>query len=194
MGMDSKKLSGRTRQPGHDQSFRASETNFAVAVRSVLNPALFDVIEKPKDLLKMLPSAGLAGAREAYGVQPELAIVCKATGRKLFFEVKKQGPAGNADERAAKHHTVQFQKRLKEFTGYSYHSFVTIFCDELATLPKYVAKHAHFFEPNAYFCWCNYKDTSSLASFLDRKLRATIVDDAAASVLQISIAKSGATR
>lgn len=38
MGMDSKKLSARTKQPGHDRTFTASETNFSEALRSLLDP------------------------------------------------------------------------------------------------------------------------------------------------------------
>lgn len=183
MGMDSKKLSARKKQPGHDQSFRASEGNFALFLKEVLNPDVFDIVEKPRALAKMLPNPGVAWARDAYGVVPEVVVVCKQTGRAMFFEVKKQGRGGNADERACKHHTIQFQKRLREFTGYNYHAMVTIMCEQLATYPKYVAKHPYFFEPDSYFCWEDYDDTSALTRFVERVLRETVVDDSDARVL-----------
>ena len=189
MGMNSRKLSARTKQPGHDQTYRASEGNFSAFLRSSLNLDVFAVAEKPSDLRKMLPPIAKEAGSKAYGVVPEVSVVCKATGRKLYFEVKKQAEGGNADERACKHHTVQFQRQLKKFTGYSYHSFVTIMCEQLANMPKYVAKHPYFFEPNSYFCWKDYSDTAALRTFLERVILATIVDDA-----KTSVWRSGADR
>ncbi|MGH8628326.1 MAG: hypothetical protein ACREYC_24690 [Gammaproteobacteria bacterium] len=87
------------------------------------------------------------------------------TGRKFFVEVKNKGPAGNADERACKHHTVQFYKTLKGAFGYAYHSFVTVFCESLAVLPRYTRKAAFLFEPDQYFLWVDY-DQKTLAAFL----------------------------
>lgn len=52
------------------------------------------------------------GAGRPLGIRPEASILNKATGRVMYFEVKKQGDAGNAEERAFKHHTVQFYKTL----------------------------------------------------------------------------------
>lgn len=36
MGMDSRKLSARIKQPGHDRTFRTSETNFVEALHQLL--------------------------------------------------------------------------------------------------------------------------------------------------------------
>jgi hypothetical protein len=156
-GMDSRKLSRRARQPGHDQTFRKSETNFIEALHQILDLNEFAVDEKPMDLLRMLGGA--------YGIQPEASIEHLPTGRKMFFEVKKQGPAGNADERACKHHTVQFYRELAAFTGYGYHAFCTIMCESLAELPRYTIKHAYFFEPEHYFAWTDY-DLDLLADYI----------------------------
>lgn len=186
MGMDSKKLAARSKQPGHDQTYRASEGNFSALLREVLNEELFEIADKPSDLRKMLPSGNVEGARKAYGIEPEVSVTYKATGLKLYFEVKKQKEGGNADERACKHHTVQFQKRLKEFTGYQYHSFITIMCEQLASLPKYVAKHQHFFEKNRYFCWKDYADTGGIEAFIEKVIRETILDDSSAEVIRRS--------
>ena len=60
------------------------------------------MVDKPREL------RDLFGPRS--GVAPEATVVSKETGRRFFVEVKKQGDRGNAEERACKHHTVQFYK------------------------------------------------------------------------------------
>lgn len=153
MGMDSKRLSRRIKQPGHDQSFMFSEQQFSACLRSFLDPKEFEVEDKPRDLSSLFPRVG--GGRP-FGVVPEASIVGVGSRRKLFFEVKKQGPSGNADERACKHHTVQFYKILHDKYGYNYHPFFTVFCQDLAVGVRYTSKHPYFFEKNQYFCWVNY--------------------------------------
>ncbi len=159
MGMDSRRLSLRARQPGHDRTFRESEENFVAALRTILAADEWQVIDHPRTLAKMF------GGR--YGVVPEASITYLATGKTMYFEVKKQGPAGNADERACKHHTVQFYKELHARTDYSYHPFVTVMCENLATDERYTLKHPYFFEENHYFLWVDY-DLDLLADFLAR--------------------------
>lgn len=156
-GMDSGKLSQRAKQPGHDQTFRESEANFVAALEKIVDSTEFLVESQPTDLLQML------GGR--YGIRPEASLVHRSSGRKMYFEVKKQGPSGNADERACKHHTVQFYRELARFTGYNYHAFCTIMCEHLSELEKYVVKHAYFFEPEHYFAWKNY-DLDQLADYI----------------------------
>lgn len=167
MGMDSKKLSARVKQPGHDRTFRASEENFVAALREILPAEYWVITDHPRDLAKIIDGR--------YGVVPEASIEYKPTGRKIYFEVKKQGPAGNADERACKHHTVQFYVTMKEHTGYEYHPFVTIMCESLATDDRYVTKHSTYFEPDQYFCWVDY-NLAELAAFIDG-LRAKWLED-----------------
>lgn len=156
-GMDSSRLSQRAKQPGHDRSFLKSEANFVAALNEILDDREFLVTDKPKDLRKMI-----AGR---YGVQPEASVTHIASGRKMYFEVKKQGAQGNADERACKHHTVQFYKQLADFTGYEYHAFCTIMCESLAVLDRYVIKHPYYFEEGHYFNWVDY-DINSLADYI----------------------------
>jgi hypothetical protein len=158
MGMDSARLSARARQPGHDRSFRAAETNFVEALREILDPRGWSIEDHPRDLSRVI-----AGR---FGVIPEASITFRPTGRKMYFEVKKQGPAGNADERAAKHHTVQFYKEIQKVTGYDYHPFVTVMCESLASLDRYTVKHPFFFEEDHYFCWVDY-DLDQLADFIE---------------------------
>lgn len=159
MGMNSERLSSRRRQPGHDRTFRKSEQNFVRALSEILDPLEWRITDHPRDLARMFEGR--------YGIVPEASIIYKPTGRVMYFEVKKQGPAGNADERAAKHHTVQFYKDLHEVTGLDYHPFVTVMCESLATMERYTLKHPHFFEPDHYFCWVDY-DLNLLAEFLER--------------------------
>lgn len=150
MGMNSEKLSARVKQPGHDRTFEASEANFVDALRIILpDGAAYRIDPKPRDLSKIL------GGR--YGVVPEASIEYIPTGHKMYFEVKKQGARGNAEERACKHHTVQFYKTLREHTGYSYHAYATIMCESLATDDRYTLKHPYFFERHHYFEWIDYK-------------------------------------
>lgn len=50
-------------------------------------------------------------------------------------------------------------------SGYDYHPFVTIFCESLATLPRYTRKAEYLFEPGQYFNWIDY-DLDALCAFL----------------------------
>lgn len=168
MGMDSAKLSARARQPGHDRTFRTAETNFIAALQAILDTAEWEIVDQPKDLRKII------GGK--FGVQPEASIRYRPTGRVMYFEVKKQGPAGNADERAAKHHTVKFYKELHDLTGLPYHPFVTVMCESLATLERYTLKHPYFYEAGHYFCWIDY-DIDLLADFLAQIADRWLMDD-----------------
>lgn len=161
--MDSERLSQRAKQPGHDRTFVASETNFAAAARQCLDPEFYDVADHPRDLTAIFP-ASLTGDRDL-GVVPEASITSKRTGRKFYVEVKKQGKGGNAEERACKHHTVQFCMTLHALYGYNYHPFVTIFCESLATLPRYTRKAEYLFKKDQYFNWADY-DLEMLCDYL----------------------------
>ena len=157
MGMNSKLLSMRARQPGHDRTFRTSETNFVKALETILDANEWQINDHPRELRKIIG--------DRYGIVPEASIEYLPNGRKFFFEVKKQGSAGNADERACKHHTVQFYKNLHSIFGYDFHPFATIMCESLATEERYTLKHHFYFEPDHYFCWVDY-DIDLLADYL----------------------------
>lgn len=159
MGMDSDKLSRRTKQPGHDQTYRRSEENFIQALQDLLPSDRYRIVDHPRDL------AGLLGGR--YGIVPEASIEYRKTGRKMYFEVKKQGERGNADERACKHHTVQFYKTLAAHTGYDYHAFCTVMCSALSWHERYTTKHPFYFEEDHYLLWTDY-DLSVLDEYLKR--------------------------
>ena len=136
-------MSKRTSQPGSDTSFREAETAFISALRAALPNDKYVITQHPRDLAKMF-----GGLR---GVVPDASIRSRTTGRMLFFEVKKQGAGGNAEERACKHHTVQFQKALKSFMGYDWHPFFTVMCENLANDVRYTSKYPYLFEPGQYY-------------------------------------------
>lgn len=169
-GMDSRRLSERAIQPGHDRTFVTSESNFISVAVDCLDPAKYLVQDKPRDLLRIFAD----GSGRELGVAPEASITSRVTGRKFFVEVKKQGPVGNADERACKHHTVQFYRTLRAiYPDYRYHPFVTIFCEELAKLRRYTLKATYYFEPENYFLWVDY-ERESLCRFLRARCAAWI--------------------
>ena len=70
-----------------------------------------------------------------------------ASGRELFIEVKNQGVRGNAHERAYKHYTPLFQKKLREKTGLDYHPVATVMCGNLATDKHYQDQFEVMLEP-----------------------------------------------
>jgi hypothetical protein len=172
--MDSRQLSARARQPGHDRTFVESETNFVAALQKILDADRYVITSQPTDLLKIFRSEETA--REL-GLRPEASVRNRSTGRVMYFEVKKQGEAGNAEERAYKHHTFQFYKTLGGFTGMPYHPYCTIFCESLATNPRYTTKFPYLIEPDHYFLWVDYE--------LER-LRAFIVGVICANFLDVS--------
>ena len=76
--MDSKRLSARRKQPGHDTTYRASEQNFVAAARICLKAGRYVVEAKPRDLRSILSGDG-----HTFGVEPEAAITSIQTRRKL---------------------------------------------------------------------------------------------------------------
>ena len=81
-GMDSKKLSKRTKQPGHDQTFRVSETNFMEVARSFLDPSRYRVEEQPPDLLHIFDDQS---GESVLGVQPEAVVESLTTNRRFLL-------------------------------------------------------------------------------------------------------------
>jgi len=170
--VDSARLSARQRQPGHDRTFLRSERNFVDALRAILPEDRYEVTPNPRDLLRIFASE--EGLRDL-GIDPEASIRSRQTGRVMYFEVKKQGPAGNAYERAFKHHTVQFYKTLQLFTGMPYHAYCTVFCENLATDPGYTTKIKYLVEPGHYFLWVGY-DLDALAGFIINEICMKFLD------------------
>ena len=164
-GMNSKKLAKREIQPGHDRTFRISETNFITSASKVLDQRIYKIVDHPLDLSEIFKDT-----EGSLGVIPEASIENLQTGRKFFVEVKKQGPNGNAEERACKHHTAQFYKLMKDIFNYSFHPFVTVCCENLASDRRYTLKAKYLFEPDNYFLWSNY-DEDLLEKYLRARCR-----------------------
>jgi hypothetical protein len=167
--MDRQKLSARARQPGHDRTFEVSETNFIDTARECLDPKKYEIVFQPRDLRAIFTDP----VARSLGLRPEAKIENRATGRKFFVEVKKQAAGGNAEERSYKHHTVQFYKTLHDAYDYDYHPYVTIWCEELATLRKYTQKVPYLIEPDQYFLWVDY-DRDALCAYIQARCRAWI--------------------
>ena len=171
-GMDSKGLSEREKQPGDDRTFEESERKFIEVARECLDCSEYKIEHKPTELRNLFagPEHPDPSSRRPrpLGIIPEAVIVSETTGRKLFVEVKKQGDNGNAEERAYKHHTVQFRKTMKERFGYDYHPVVTVFCEALATNSRYTTKFRHLLERDQYVLWENY-DPEVLCEFLTER-------------------------
>lgn len=68
-GMNAKKLSARSRQPGHDRTFKVSENNFVAAPQAILPPDRYLVVDHPGDLRSIFTDD--AGS---LGVVPETSI------------------------------------------------------------------------------------------------------------------------
>ncbi len=153
--MDSDKLSKRSKQPGHDRSFETSESLFVSIAQSCL-PDDFILEEKPHDLKNVYENYGTP---YSFGIAPEAAIywIHDKTFR-IYFEVKKQGERGNAEERSFKHHTVKFVELLKKHTGLPYHAYTSIFCEALAVHPRYTVKIKNLIQEPHYFFWVDYQE------------------------------------
>lgn len=153
-------LSNRKKQPGNDRSFEESENRLYDTLKKFLSKDVFKVEGKHNnDLLKMF-----AGQ---YGVQADAKVTHLPSNKVIYFEVKRQNNQGNAEERAYKTHTVQFQKVIREKLGLPYHPFVLIFCDSLATNPRYTVKFEYYVEPYHYLLWKDY-DEKILWDYLRR--------------------------
>jgi hypothetical protein len=157
--MDSRKLSRRAIQPGNIRTFIKSEDAFhAVASRFDGGDGL-RVVRNPDRLKRFYRDEG---EDHNLGLRPEEEIFHVPTGRPLFFEVKNQGPRGNAEERAYRHHTEVFSRRLKDCFGLDYHPYFTIFTGNLATDPRYTLKFRFHILSTHYFLWKDYSTEAGL--------------------------------
>ncbi len=140
--------------------FRKSEDafHFVATGLAALNPSLdLRVTRNPKTLRLFYREDG---ETHRYGLSPEEEILHIPSGRILFFEVKNQGPRGNAEERAYRHHTMVFSRRIMELFKLDYHPYFTIFTGNLATDDRYILKFRHHIETTHYFLWRDYNTQS----------------------------------
>ena len=167
---NSRRLSARTVQPGHVRTWTTSEHGVAEWCELLL-PDSYTVVAQPRDLADLYRRE----PRPA-GLIPELKIHNTHTGRYVYVEVKRQGEHGNAEERVYKLFTPTFIAAVGARTGLPYHPFVAVFCDDLATHPRYQVRFAAHLEPGSYLCWAG-NDPALLAAFLD-ELRARWLEPA----------------
>ena len=157
-------LRGRSIQPGDDRTFETSERTFIEVATEVL-PAGLQVEKAPKDLQYVF-----SGEDHKYGLLPEAKIMNLANGKFFFVEVKKQGKGGNAEERAMKLFTSRFEEFLGAVYGLSYHPYCVIFCESLATEPRYTKKFSYFLRPEQYLLWVDY-DAGILGRYLSERAK-----------------------
>ncbi len=135
-----------------------------MAARKILPPNI-GVDDRPSDLRDLFK-----GSERNYGLAPEAKIFSKTNDRLFFVEVKKQGPDGNAEERGMKLFTSRLEEVLRDRYGFPYHPYVIVFCENLATDDKYVAKLPYLLQPSSYLLWKNY-DPDILQEYLLAKCR-----------------------
>lgn len=152
--MDSRRLSLRTIQPGHVRTFRKSEDSFHEVASQFNGLEGLRVTRAPSTLKRFYEDEGES---HGFGLRPEEEILHEPSGRRLFFEVKNQGPRGNAEERAYRHHTQVFSERLMKLFSLDYHPYFTIFTGNLATDPRYTVKFRYHIADGHYFLWRDYQ-------------------------------------
>jgi hypothetical protein len=172
--LDSRRLSLRSIQPGHVRTFTKSEDAFHAVASTFDGIDGLRVTRHPSTLKRFYVEEGES---HGLGLWPEEEILLVAKARMLFFEVKNQGPRGNAEERAYRHHTQVFSDRLMKMFGLDYHPYFTIFTGNLATDARYTLKFRHHIADGHYFLWTDYQSQAGwdelhqyLASLIDRFL------------------------
>jgi len=161
--LDSRRLADRLIQPGNVRTFLKSEELFHLAAADFEQRGEIIVTRKPKTLRDIFSEVG-DPPRSRLGIEPDEEILHSPSGRRIFFEVKNQGDQGNAEERAYKHHTSRFTRRLQEKLGLEYHPFFTVFTGALAKNPRYTLKFRFLIEEGHYFLWDNYDSPEGIAA------------------------------
>ncbi len=145
-----------------------SEVVFLEVMRDVVLPEFgnYLLVEKPGDMNKIY------GKR---GITPDFSIANPETGRKIFVEVKRQGPEGNAHERAGKYFAPGIVKEARRIGNLSAGEFpfFMVFTGNLATDERYRPEITKWFnkELAAHFLlWKNW-DPKILRKFFAKNMR-----------------------
>jgi hypothetical protein len=106
------------------------------------------------------------------GCEIDCMIEHASSGRKIFLEVKNQGPAGNAHERAAKYATPSVIEHVKEKLGVSYIPFAYIFTGEMVERLDYRVEleTTYGFAPNHLFMWRKEHPAEPLIHWLETNI------------------------
>lgn len=158
-------LGERSKQPGHDRRFTASEHGVEEVCRAAV-PAEVEVCRQPRELRDLFQWADRDAGLRAYGVQPDLGLRHRETGRVLYVEAKRQDRRGNAHERAARHYTPGFVAELRRRTEMPYHAYATVFCDALAHEQRYAARIPFLVAAGHWATW-DAETGGTLEAFLD---------------------------
>jgi hypothetical protein len=100
-------------------------------------------------------------------------IDCKiqhiASGRRIFLEVKHQGAAGNAHERAAKYATPSVIAHVQKKFGVTYHPFGYVFTGEMVERLDYRVEleTTYGFAPDNLFMWRKERPVAPLVQWLE---------------------------
>ena len=165
----------RAIQPGNVRRFEKSEDAFHEVAARFDGIQGLKVVRKPVTLRTFYREPG---ETHSLGLQPEEEILHTPSGRRLFFEVKNQGPRGNAEERAFRHHTLPFEQRLRAIYGIDYHPYFTIFTGNLATDDRYILKFRHHIDRDHYFLWKDYNSAEGqdeMERFLERIIKSYLL-------------------
>ena len=131
--------------------------------------AHYKLREKPDDLRRIY-----GGARGG-GVVPDFSITNEETGRKIFIEVKRQGPGGNAHERAGKYFAPGLAKegRKKGKLPDGVFPFFLVFADSLASDDRYQREITKWFNEELAKHFLLWKDRSPelLERFFEENMR-----------------------
>ncbi|HKU82058.1 MAG TPA: hypothetical protein VJP76_07795 [Candidatus Tumulicola sp.] len=136
------------------RTFVRSEDAFHAVASTFQGVDGIKVVRQPTSLARFYVADG---ETHRFGLRPEEEILHEPSGRRLFFEVKNQGPRGNAEERAYRHHTAEFQNRVMKLFSLDYHPYFTIFTGNLATDDRYTMKFRYHIEAGHYFLWKDYQ-------------------------------------
>jgi hypothetical protein len=114
---------------------------------------------------RTLKKAAAAGG----GCEIDCKIQHVASGRRIFLEVKNQGGAGNAHERAAKYATPSVVAHVQKKFGVSYHPFGYVFTGEMVERLDYRVEleTTYGFAPDYLFMWRKERPLAPLVAWLE---------------------------
>lgn len=148
----SKMLAGRKIQPGSSKFGTPAHEHFSKAVLDAFPEA--QLVEEPR----FFKNEGF------WAMVPDYCLVVE--NKALFFELKRQGPRGNAHERLYKAFTQKKVNTITERFGVETYPLFGILCDSLATDQRYIREFEQNLEPENYFLWRDY-DTKALVEYLE---------------------------
>ena len=125
----------------------------------------YTLFERPQQLSKIYAAK--------WGIVPDFAIQNNRTLKIAFFETKRQGPQGNAHERACKYFAPGLQAAMSAIGGFPRPVF-TIYMNGLTNDPKKVAEIAAWYEhpdwSDRYLLWPN-RDIETIIGYWETTVK-----------------------